>query len=75
MNYNNKDLIIQAGKFIWTRLQHRCLPVINTKFKNTYFEKNLPTADSENLSGAAILIFRKYLRKSSLSAFCEIVVL
>ena len=41
-------------------------------FKNTYFEKYLRTAASENLSGAAILTFRRYFRKNSLSAFCKI---
>ena len=37
-------------------------------FKNAYFEKYLQTAASENLSGSAILIFRKYFRSNSLSA-------
>ena len=41
-------------------------------FKNTYFGKYLRTAASENLSGAAILTFRRYFRKNSLSAFCKI---
>ena len=41
-------------------------------FKNTYFEKYLRTAASENLSGAAILTFRRHFRKNSLSAFCKI---
>ena len=37
-----------------------------------YFEKYLRTAASENLSDAAILIFRRYFRSSSLSAFCKV---
>ena len=37
--------------------------------------KNLQTAASENLSDAAILIFRRYFRSSSLSAFCKLSVL
>ena len=40
-----------------------------------YFEKYLRTAASENLSDAAILIFRRYFRSSSLSAFCKVSVL
>ena len=40
-----------------------------------YFEKYLRTAASENLSDAAILIFRRYFRSSSLSAFCKVNVL
>ena len=36
-----------------------------------YFEKYLRTAASENLSDAAILIFRRYFRSSSLQAFCK----
>ena len=32
-------------------------------------------AASENLSGVAILIFRRYFRSSSLSAFCKVRVL
>ena len=32
-------------------------------------------AASENLSGVAILIFRRYFRSSSLSAFCKLSVL
>ena len=67
MNYN-KDLIIQACNFIKQRFQDRCFPVIDSKiFKNTYFEKYLRTAASENLFGAAISIFRRYFRSSSLS--------
>ena len=41
-------------------------------FKNTYFERYLQMAASENLSGAAILIFRRYFRSSSQSAFYKI---
>ena len=41
-------------------------------FKNTYFEGPLQTAPSENLSGAAVLIFRKYFGSNSLSAFYKI---
>ena len=64
MNYN-KDLIIQACNFIKQRFQDS---VIDSKiFKNTYFEKYLRTAASENLFGAAISIFRRYFRSSSLS--------
>ena len=40
-----------------------------------YFEKHLQTAASENLSDAAILIFRRYFRSSSLSAFCKVSIL
>ena len=40
-----------------------------------YFEKYLRTAASENLSDAAILIFRRYFRSSSLSAFYKVSVL
>ena len=40
-----------------------------------YFEKHLQTAASENLSDAAILIFSRYFRGSSLSAFCKVSVL
>ena len=36
-----------------------------------YFKKYLRTAASENLSDAAILIFRRYFRSSSLQAFCK----
>ena len=50
--------------------------MINPKiFKNTCFEGYLQTAPSENLSGAAILIFRKYVGSSSLSAFYKVDVL
>ena len=41
-----QDSITQAYSFIKKKLQHRCFPVI----KNTYFEKYLRTAASENLS-------------------------
>ena len=40
-----------------------------------YFEKYQQTAASENLSCAAILNFRRYLRRNSLSAFYRIGVL
>ena len=57
----------------------RCIcdvfPLVDGKkliFKNTYFEKYLRMAASEDLSGAAILTFRRYFRKNSLSAFCKI---
>ena len=40
-----------------------------------YFEKYLLTAASENLSDAAILIFRRFFRSSVLLAFCKISVL
>ena len=43
-------------------------------FKKTYFEKYQRTGASENLSGAAILNFRRYFRRSSLSALYKIVV-
>ena len=39
------------------------------KFLRTIILKGLQTAASENLSGAAILIFRRYFRSSSLSPF------
>ena len=61
--------------FIKKRLQHECFPVINVKFLRTLILKDLQTAASENLSGAAILIFRRYFRSSSLSAFYKIGVL
>ena len=38
-------------------------------FKITHLEKYLQTATPKNLSGAAVLIFRKYFRSSSLSSF------
>ena len=44
-------------------------------FKAIYFEKYRRTAGSENLSGAAILIFRRYFRSSSLPAFYKVIVL
>ena len=64
MNYN-KDSIIQSCNFIKKRLHHRCFPVI----RNTYFEKYLRPAASENLSDAAILIFRRYFWSSCRSGF------
>ena len=44
-------------------------------FKNVYFEKYLQMAASENLSGAAILIFKRYFGGSNLSANYKIGVL
>ena len=44
-------------------------------FKNTYFERYLQMAASENLSGAAILIFKRYFGGSNLSANYKIGVL
>ena len=41
-------------------------------FKKIYSEKYLRTAASEDLSGAATLIFRRYFRSSSLSAFYKV---
>ena len=43
--------------------------------KNTYFERFLQTAASENLSSAAILNFRRYFGSCSLSAFYKVGVL
>ena len=43
--------------------------------KKIYFEKYLRTAASEDLSGAATLIFRRYFGSSSLSAFYKVSVL
>ena len=40
-----------------------------------YLEKYLRTAASETLSDAAILIFRRYFRNSSLPAFCKVSIL
>ena len=54
-----------TGLFLW----------LLRNFKDTYFEKHLRTAASENLSRAAILTSRRYFRSSSLSAFYEIGVL
>ena len=44
-------------------------------FKKIYFEKYLRTAASEDLSGAATLIFRRYFRSNSLPAFYKVSVL
>ena len=44
-------------------------------FKTIYFEKYLRTTASENLFDAAILIFRRYFRSSSLPAFYKVSVL
>ena len=60
---------LQVCNFIQKRLQHRCFPMINAKFLRTPILKDMQMAASENLSGAAILIFRRYFRSSSLSAF------
>ena len=53
-----------------TNAVHKC-----EIFKNTYFEKYLRPAASENLFGAAILNFRRYFRSSSLQAFSKVSVL
>ena len=45
----NKVAVFQACSFIKKILQHRCFPVNNLEiFKNTYFEKHLPTTASVN---------------------------
>ena len=49
--------------------------MINVKFLRTLILKELQTAASENLSGAAILIFRRYFGSSSLLAFYKIGIL
>ena len=46
--------------------------MINEKFLRTPILKDMQMAASENLSGAAILIFRRYFKSSSLSVFCKI---
>ena len=61
---------LQACKFIKKRLQRRCFPVINAKILRTAIWK-ISTAASENLSGAAILILRRYFGCSILSVFYE----
>ena len=74
----HKNFAVFTGKhlrvcnFIQKRLQHRCFPVINVKFLRTPLLKAMQTAASENLSGAAILIFRRYFRSSSLLAFYKV---
>ena len=62
--------------FFLKPLQHRCFPVINSKFLR------IPTLKIiwkrlllKILSGAAILIFRRYFGNSSLLAFYKIDVL
>ena len=62
---------LQVSKFIKKRLQRRCFSVINAKILRTAIWK-ISTAASENLSGAAILILRRYSGCSSLSVFYEI---
>ena len=66
---------IQVCNFFQKRLQHKCFPVINAKFLRAPILKYMQTAASENLSGAAILIFRRYFRSSSLLAFYKLGVL
>ena len=44
----NKFIGLQACSFTKKRLQHRHIPVNIVKFKNTYFEKHLWTADSDS---------------------------
>ena len=67
--------LIMLQAFRKKRLQRRCFPVINAKFLRTPILKDMQTAASENLSGAAILIFRRYFGSGSLSAFYKIGVL
>ena len=73
-----KNFVIFTGKslhvcnFIKKRPQHRCFPVINAKILRTPILKDMQMAASENLSGAAILIFRRYFKSSSLSTFYKI---
>ena len=44
----NKFIGFQGCNFTKKRLQHRLFPVNITNFKNTYFEKHLPTAGSDS---------------------------
>ena len=44
----NKLIGFQGCNFTKKRLQHRRFPVNITNFKNTYFEKHLPTAGSDS---------------------------
>ena len=49
--------------------------IYSSGHETIYFEKYLRTAASENLSHAAILIFRRYFRSNSLPAFYKVSVL
>ena len=80
----HKNFAIFTEKYLcWSQLlksslkrdsTHWCFPVINANFLRTSVLKYAQAA-SENLSGAAILIFRRYFRSSSLSAFYKVGVL
>ena len=70
---DNKDSIIQASKFIKKRLQQKWFLVINAKFLGTLIFKFIcKRLLLKNLSCAGILIFRRYFRSSSPSAFYKL---